>query len=607
MSPGPAMGWVSPGSGRPRLVVPARLAPHRHEWPPDMSDTPDSLSMAALLVSAREMARYGANEPTGPEPSAGERMPRRTDTEHTAPAVADPRRPPPWLPRALTMTVVAVFLAAFAWRALSLLGHVLTIVFISWFISLAMEPLIRWLVAHRIRRTRATGIVMVTGGIVIIAVIALFGGLFVAQVAELVESLPTYYAQFVEWVDTTFDVALPTADEATSTLADNWQTLAPGLLGAGASIIGGLFTLTSVLLVVYYMASAGPRFRAAVLRLFAPRRQRELLQLWEVSQEKVADFINSRIVLAALSSVFTFIFLSILDIPYALPLSVFTGVVSQFVPTIGTYIAGAVPVAVALAVDPVKGLLVLAFIIAYQQVENLIFSPKVSARSLELNPAMSFLAVLAFGAVFGPIGAFLALPVAATIQAVSSTYVRRHELVVSRCCRRRRSGSGGSAAGWTCPRTGPATGRTGSGQRVRGRTPPRRDDGRRSAVEDALDDGPGAPRGAQVVSRLAAQRRGVPHDPCDAREGLPVVRQDVGVRTLRPAGPEHVAHPGPGRPAARRRRGPGRRPRRAGPRVRLRRGRRASPSCAAPAPRGRAGAGGAGRSTRRPRCHRVRA
>jgi len=329
------------------------------------------------------------------------------------------------------MAVAAVFLAAFAWRALSLLGHVLTIVVISWFVSLAMEPLIRWLVAHGIRRTRSTGIVMITGGIVIIAVIWLFGGLFFAQLAELVNSLPTYYAQFVEWVDVTFDVALPTVDEATDNLARNWQSLAPGLIGAGASIIGGLFTLTSVLLVVYYMASAGPRFRAAVLRLFAPRRQRELLRLWEVSQEKVADFINSRIVLAALSSVFTFVFLEILDIPYALPLAVFTGVVSQFVPTIGTYIAGAVPVAVALAVDPVKGLLVLAFIIAYQQVENLIFSPKVSARSLELNPAMSFLAVLAFGAVFGPIGAFLALPVAATIQAVSSTYVRRHELVES--------------------------------------------------------------------------------------------------------------------------------------------------------------------------------
>jgi predicted PurR-regulated permease PerM len=342
---------------------------------------------------------------------------------------ADPRRPPPWLPRALLMTAVAVFAAVAVWRALGLLGNVIFIVVISWFISLAMEPLIRWLVAHGIRRTRSTGIAMVGALVLAGVVIALFGSLFITQVVELAQSLPEVYDQLVVWVDTSFGVDLPEVDELLVNLGGHWQELAPGLLGIGSSIVGGLFTFISVLLVVYYMASAGPRFRAAVCRLLAPARQREILRLWEISQEKVADFINSRIVLAALCTVLTFVFLTLLEIPYALPLAAFTGVVSQFVPTIGTYIGGALPVAVALAVSPVKGVLTLAFIIGYQQVENLLFAPKVSARSLEINPAVSFLAVIGFGAVFGPIGAFLALPVAATIQAVSSTYIRRHELV----------------------------------------------------------------------------------------------------------------------------------------------------------------------------------
>ena len=356
-------------------------------------------------------------------------MPTRPTTGPVVLPPDDPRKPPVWLPRALVMAVVAVFLGVFAWQALAQLGNVIFIIVISWFLALAMEPLIRWLVARGIRRTRATGIVMLGSLLGIGVVVALFGGLFVTQVIELVQSLPEYYAQLATWVDQSFDFDLPEADELLINLGAHWQELAPGLLGLGTSIIGGLFTFTSVLLVVYYMASAGPRFRAAICRLLAPARQREVLRLWEVSQEKVADFINSRIVLAALSTTFTFIFLSILGIPYALPLAAFTGVVSQFVPTIGTYIGGALPIAVALAVDPVKGLLTLAFIVGYQQVENLLFAPKVSARSLEINPAMSFLAVIAFGAVFGPIGAFLSLPVAATIQAVSSTYVRRHELV----------------------------------------------------------------------------------------------------------------------------------------------------------------------------------
>lgn len=347
------------------------------------------------------------------------------------PPVMEQRTPPRWLWRALFMALVVVVVGVLAWNAISMLTHVLTIIFLSWFIALAMEPLIRWLVGRGIRRTRATGLVMTGGLAFMLVIVLLFGNLFVTQLIDLVDSLPTYYAQFAEWLESSFDIVIPTADEAVDTLGDNWQDLAPGLLGAGLSIINGLFTFTSILLVVYYMASAGPRFRAAVLQLFAPNRQRELLGLWELSQEKVADYINSRVVLAALSTFFTFIFLTVLSIPYALPLAAFTGIVSQFVPTIGTYIGGALPVAVALTVSPAKGIAVLAFIIGYQQVENLIFSPKVSARALSLNPAVSFLGVIAFGAIWGPMGAFLALPIIATVQAVAFTYVRRHELVDS--------------------------------------------------------------------------------------------------------------------------------------------------------------------------------
>ncbi len=143
------------------------------------------------------------------------------------------------------------------------------------------------------------------------------------------------------------------------------------------TIVGGVFASLTILLVTYYLLAAGPRFRAAVCRWLTPNRQEEVLRLWEITQVKVSDFINSRIVLAALSSVFTFVFLLILQTPYALPLAVFTGVVSQFVPTIGTYIGGALPVAVALTSQGLpQALGVLAFIIGYQQLENLYFSPR---------------------------------------------------------------------------------------------------------------------------------------------------------------------------------------------------------------------------------------
>ncbi|WP_253691317.1 AI-2E family transporter [Cellulosimicrobium protaetiae] len=351
----------------------------------------------------------------------------------TRPVQHDSRRPPRWVPRALAMSVVAVFVGVFAWYALGRLEGLGVNVLIAFFIALALEPIVVWLVRHGWRRGVAAGVSLIGSIVVVLVVLALFGNLFVQQLIQLVQSLPALYEQVRDWVQQQFDVALPESDDLLRQAFEEFgQDVASGAILVGTTVVGVIFAALTVLLVTYYLLAAGPRFRAAVCRWLTPNRQEEVLRLWEITQIKVSDFINSRIVLAALSSVFTFVFLLIVQTPYALPLAVFTGVVSQFVPTIGTYIGGALPVAVALTSQGLpQALAVLAFIIGYQQLENLYFSPKVSARALEMNPAVSFVVVLAFGAVFGALGAFLALPIAATIQAVANTYLQRHELIDS--------------------------------------------------------------------------------------------------------------------------------------------------------------------------------
>mgnify|MGYP002247941036 FL=1 len=73
-----------------------------------------------------------------------------------------------------------------------------------------------------------------------------------------------------------------------------------------------------------------------------------------------------------------------------------------------------------------------AFICVYQQIENLIFAPKISRRTMDVNDAVAFLAVLAFGSLFGAIGAFLALPIVASIQTIARTYTKRYDLSIRR-------------------------------------------------------------------------------------------------------------------------------------------------------------------------------
>jgi predicted PurR-regulated permease PerM len=113
-------------------------------------------------------------------------------------------------------------------------------------------------------------------------------------------------------------------------------------------------------------------------------------------------------------------------------LALFVGVVAEFIPIVGTYLAGAVPVLVALAaVGPTAAVIVLVEILAYQQLENYVLSPRLSQKTMELNAGVAFAAAMAGGAVGGFIGAFFALPIAAVIQSFLSTYSKRYDVLES--------------------------------------------------------------------------------------------------------------------------------------------------------------------------------
>jgi predicted PurR-regulated permease PerM len=159
------------------------------------------------------------------------------------------------------------------------------------------------------------------------------------------------------------------------------------------------------------------------------RRQREALHIWDVAVEKMGGYIYSRLILAFISGSIAAAFLAFLDVPFALSLGIWIGVLSQFIPVVGTYLALILPAIVALSSNGTTTMIwVIVFFVAYQQVENLLLSPRITKRTMSIHPAVSIAAIIMGGQLMGAIGIILALPMAGIIQALISESSRRHEL-----------------------------------------------------------------------------------------------------------------------------------------------------------------------------------
>ena len=106
------------------------------------------------------------------------------------------------------------------------------------------------------------------------------------------------------------------------------------------------------------------------------------------------------------------------------------GLISQFIPTVGTYLAVALPALIAILSDqPLDAVWVIIFATVYQQVENYWFSPRISSKTMDIHPAVAFGSVIAGAALFGPIGALIGIPVAAAILAFAQAYTRRYQVI----------------------------------------------------------------------------------------------------------------------------------------------------------------------------------
>jgi predicted PurR-regulated permease PerM len=332
----------------------------------------------------------------------------------------------------LVLFAVATFLLL-NWAVVTLKALLLTI-FLAWLFSVSMEPPVAYLERRKWRRGLATGAVMLGVSAGLVGFIALFGQLLFTQAASLLNTAPDIVRSVIEWVNRNLNTQIDPQEvieslNLTSTQAtDLAASLAGGILGFVSALIGFVINLLAFMLFLFYLSADAPKVRRSITQALPPKQQEIFIRIWQISINKAGGFVITRVVLALICFVVTAIFLLVIGIPYWLPIALFTAVVSQFIPTIGTYIGIALPALVALSENITLAIAVIIFGVIYQQIENFLLAPKLAAKALAIHPAVAFGAVLAGGTMFGAVGAFIAIPVMAIIVAIIQTYMHRYEI-----------------------------------------------------------------------------------------------------------------------------------------------------------------------------------
>lgn len=318
--------------------------------------------------------------------------------------------------------VIVIALAVCLW----LLGRVwvgVLPVLLALILTTILHPPAAWLRRRGLPPAAAAGAVLLTFLAVVLGVLASIAPSIVEQMGEVVDSAGDGVTEVRDWLagppinldNAQIDRAV---EEATGWLEGQSSGIASGLFSGAATVGALLVTIALVVVLTFFFLKDGERFLPWVRRVSGRGAGRHLTEVLTRVWRTLGGFIRTQAVVSATDAVFIGLGLVLLGVPLALALAVLT-FFAGFVPIVGAVTAGALAVLVALVSNGwAVALGVLAVVLAVQQLEGNVLQPVLQSRSMQLHAGVILLSVAAAGTLFGIPGAFLAVPVAASVVVV---------------------------------------------------------------------------------------------------------------------------------------------------------------------------------------------
>jgi predicted PurR-regulated permease PerM len=327
-------------------------------------------------------------------------------------------------PRTILRVLLIVLVVGIALEVIWIARHVIAWIVIALFLALALDPLVSWIEKRgRLSRGPAIGVAYLLLLVIIVGVGASFVPKLIDEVNGFVQALPNYVHDLTHgrgrlgFLETKYHVV----EKVRKAVESGGASKVLGLSGVAVSVTKSVITIVAatitIVFLTFFMLLEGRAWVERAYSLLPARSQARWRKVGHDIYRTVGGYVTGNIVISLIAGSSATIVLLIMGVPYAVALGLLVAIL-DLIPLAGATVAGIVVVGVAFLHSVPAGVVLLVFVIAYQQIENHFLQPVIYGRTVQLSPLVVLVSVLVGAELAGILGALAAIPVAGSLQVV---------------------------------------------------------------------------------------------------------------------------------------------------------------------------------------------
>jgi len=340
--------------------------------------------------------------------------------------------------RTIVRTILWVLVTIVAYKFVGRISHGLTLIFASFFLALALNPVVSWITRHLKIESRVRATALAYGAVIV--VISLFLLLVIPPLVTQTRTFISNVPQTIENFETQDSKLARTArkynvdkkiSQGAKDFASHYSNYGSTLLNTGKRIAEALASLLAVLVMTFMMLVEGPKWLELFWGIMPPGRRSHHKRIAQKMYRGVTGFVNGQVILAVIAGFIAFITLEVASHVVSVNINsvALAGIVSVFglIPLFGNPLAATIVVLACLINSVTLGLIMLIYFIVYFFVENHTFQPYIQSKLNELTPLTVFVAAVLGVGFGGLLGAIIAIPTASAVKILIEDYFERRD------------------------------------------------------------------------------------------------------------------------------------------------------------------------------------